>query len=520
MRSFSFKSTYDENQNIERIITERNRKLAKQQVIFAIVLLIVVALLAWYIFRKVVYTEFDGYVQTEYIDYRAMEDTYLFRQYKDVGDIVFPGDTLYSYMYVNLLGIGDMHSEPAVIANDRNLRVQLGTAYSEVNVLRVQIAELEKQIEKEDNNIRFGLTDNSHKMDLQRALAEAREKLRAALNKVYLYNNLKNESSAAVNRFGKYATEYTNEQWDIDYTLKQLYERNSSAIHYAIVQDTAIVTKLWAPPFSRVFKKEQIIQLELLSLDHSNMQVVAYVPTGDMGKINNNTQAEVIVNDDVSFNASVQLLGARTEDLPEELRNSLSHTYTTVMVVFRPDKDAVLPLWAVVDRVPVRVRIKNYDNGRRNDGSDYWHVNRNGLTEESLHHMGMLRQRERDRADSIARAKAAADSIAQAEAAAQPAAQQTVKPAQPASTQQQPAAAATQTRPAQTQPAQTQSAQTQSAAAVQNEPGYHLIQPGETLYKIAEQYHTTINKILACNPDIDPDLIFAGTRLRLPASAQ
>ncbi len=113
------------------------------------------------------------------------------------------------------------------------------------------------------------------------------------------------------------------------------------------------------------------------------MRVMAYVPTGDMKKINNHSKAEIIVSDDVSFTASVQLLGARTEDLPEELRNSLSHTTTTVIVVFRPDPDQKLPFWSVVDRVPVKVRIKNFDNGSHGDETDYWYIHNGGLTEET-----------------------------------------------------------------------------------------------------------------------------------------
>lgn len=389
MQSFSFRSNYDENQNIERIITERNRKLAKQQIIFTIILIILALLFLWYLFKKIVYTDFDGYVQTEYVDYRAVDDLYLFEQFRDVGDIVVPGDTLYSYVYLsNILGVTNLNSEPNVVINDRNLRLQTGIAYTDANVLRVRIAELEKQIEKEDNNIRFGLTDNSHKMDLERELAEARETLNALLNKVGIYNNIRRETSYASQRFGQYNSGVLDTQSDME--LLRLYENNPAAIRYAVAKDTSVVTKLWSPPFSRVFKEEHILQLETLSLENSNMQVVAYVPTGDMNKINNNTQAEVIVNDDVSFTASVQLLGARTEDLPEELRNSLSHTYTTVMVVFRPDAGQTLPLWAVVDHVPVTIRIKNFDNGRREDGSDYWYITHKGLTEETKRHLGLL----------------------------------------------------------------------------------------------------------------------------------
>lgn len=383
MQSFSFRANYNENQNVDKLIKERNRKIARQQIIFTIILLIILALLVWYFVKRTVYTEFDGYVHTEYKDYRAVEDIYLFDQYTDEGDIVMPGDTLYSYTFTNMFGSNGVGSEPEIVINDRNMKLQRDNAISDANVLRVRIKELEAQIAREDNNIRFGMTENSHKMDLERELAEVRAQLQSVLSRAGRYGHIHRSNSAIINSTARYGVDFSNEQWGLDHALRRLYEQKAPIIRYAIAQDTAIVTKVWAPPFSRVFKKEQILQLEELSYEKSNVQVVAWVPTHDMGKINNNTRAEVIVNDDVSFMASVQLLGARTEDLPEELRNNLSHTYTAIMVVFRPDRDQELPLWAVVERVPVRVRVKNYDNGRRDDGSDYWYINNFGLTKES-----------------------------------------------------------------------------------------------------------------------------------------
>lgn len=413
MKSFSFRSNYDENQNVELLIKERNRKIARQQIIFSIFLLIIVALLVWYCVKKTIYTEFDGYVHTEYKDYRAVEDIYLFDQYTDEGDIVVPGDTLYSYTFTNMFGSSGVGSEPAIVINDRSMKLQRDNAYAEANVLRVRIKELMAQIAREDNNIRFGMTDNSHKMDLERELAETRAQLQSALSKASRYGNIHHSNRNMIQSSAQYGIDFSNEQWGLDHALRQLYEANAPIIRYAIAQDTAVVTKVWAPPFSRVFKKEQILQLEDLSYERSNVQVIAWVPTHDMGKINNNTRAEIIVNDDVSFMASVQLLGARTEDLPEELRNNLSHTYTAIMVVFRPDRDQELPLWAVVDRVPVRVRIKNYENGRRNDGSDYWYIDNFGLTEPSKT-LWLERQRKRKRLNShkmTRQANAAVDSV-------------------------------------------------------------------------------------------------------------
>lgn len=513
MQSFSFKSDFNENQNIERIIQERNRKLAKQQVIFSMLLLIIIAFLVWYCARKVLYTEFDGYIQTQYKDYRAVDDLYLFDQYREVGDIVIPGDTLYSYVFLNLFGIGNLESEPAVLVNERNVRLQLNVATADVNVLRVRIHELENQIDLEDNNIRFGLTDNSHKMDLQRQLAETRAELNAALRKAALLNNISNESAQAARRYGSRSTAFANEQWDIDRSLTQLYERKSSAIRYAIAQDTAIVTKLWSPPYSRVFKEEHILQLEKVSLHDSNMQIVAYVPTGDMDKVNNNTQAEVIVNDNLSFTASVLLLGARTEDLPDELRNSLSHTYTTVMVVFKPNPGQILPLWAAVDRVPVRIRIKNFDNGRRNDGSDYWYIDEDGLSEESKYYLGLIRQqvsssRHYTRLDELTIPKT--DSVAQEPADTTAAA--TATAAQPAADNAKQAAAAS-------VKAEAAPAAQPDGASEQVNYIRHKIEEGETLYRLSVHYKVSIEEIVALNPGIDKKFL-AGTFVRIPVKKQ
>ena len=505
MQSFSFKSDYDENRNIERIITERNRALAKQQIIFTIVLVVVLLLLGFYIFRKVVYTEFDGYIQTEYKDYRAVEDMYIFDQYTEVGDIVIPGDTLYSFVYINLFGLGSMSSEPGVIVNDRNARVQLNMAYAEAEVLRVKIRELESQIAKEDNNIRFGMTENSHKMDLLRQLAETREQLNATLKKAGIYGSIHRESQSAVHKFGQYSLEFANDQGGLDYVLRQIYERNSSAIRYEIAQDTAVVTKLWATPFSRVFKEEHVLQLENVSLERSNMQVVAYVPTYYMGRVNNNTQAEVIVNDDVRFRATVELLGARTEELPEELRNSLSHNYTSVMVVFSPDRDQVLPLWAAVDKVPVKVRIKNYDNGRRDDGSDYWYITRDGLTEESKYHLGMMRQKSAsDRYHYRPEESEGDDEDADAgDTLPQKQAGEAAKPSQ---------SAAERSR-------EENSAAGGSVSADAGTKDYvrHKVKSGETLYGIARTYGVRIEDIVALNPGVDK-VLYADAVILVPAA--
>jgi len=46
----------------------------------------------------------------------------------------------------------------------------------------------------------------------------------------------------------------------------------------------------------------------------------------------------------------------------------------------------------------------------------------------------------------------------------------------------------------------------------------YTVQPGDTLYRIASRYNTTIRNIQAFNNIPDPDRIYAGQRLVIPES--
>lgn len=391
MRNFQFNEGQAlEDQKIEAVIKQRKRKLRKQQTVFALIMLVILSAFAYYVYNKVVYTDFDGYVQTDYKHYRAKDDLYLYKMYKEVGDIVMPGDTLYSYMFLdNILTYKRLYDEPQVVTGNRNIRLQTGLSASDLNVLRVKINELRKQIAVEDHNIQFGLTDNSHKMDLQRQLAETEAQLRAEMSKLSVYHSIGGETAEALRKSG------ANQQYKRE-DLSQAEEKSEGAVHYVISSDTAVITQILFRGNEPVFQKETIIQTQTMNLRSNSMKVVAYVPTGDMGKLNNRTKAEVIVNDDVKFNAHVKLLGARTEKLPEELRNSLSHVYTTVMVIFELDDGQVLPFWAAVDDVPVKIRINNYDRDNRANADDVWYINENGLTEQSRKKVEQMLKQKKD----------------------------------------------------------------------------------------------------------------------------
>ena len=143
-------------------------------------------------------------------------------------------------------------------------------------------------------------------------------------------------------------------------------------VRYSIAVDSGIVTKVYVPELILVLRGEPIISIQSFDLHRNNVSVVAYVMPDQMKHINRNTTAEVFVTDDVSFNASVLMLGTRTEEIPGELRSSLSRDHTAVIVVLGVDTGQVIPFWTLVKNIPVRIRVNNFESEmQENEVSDY-----------------------------------------------------------------------------------------------------------------------------------------------------
>ena len=363
MREFSFSS--EERQNdIESILKERKRKIATQQIVFTIILLCILVIIGLWIGKNILYTEFDGYINADLNTLRHADDIYVLEVNKNVGDFIAPGDTLLSYVYSNIFYSHEStDSEPTVVVHNRNMRVDYGLARQDLEVLKVRIKELKKQLETEDHNIRFGLSDNLKKMKIEQELAEAEEQYNAQRRKLGVLWNALDQTKKAVQKTYNNNSGFLRVQ---DMRNVELM-KELGLVRYSIAVDSGIVTKVYVPELTLVLRGEPIISLQSFDLHRNNLSVVTYVMPRDMKHINRNTKAEVFVNDDVSFNASVLMLGTRTEEIPGELRSTLSRDHTAVIVVMGVDTGQVIPFWTLVKNIPVRIRINNIESKMQED---------------------------------------------------------------------------------------------------------------------------------------------------------
>lgn len=391
MKNFTYRSL-DEKENIEEILKRRRRKVNRQQIVSIVIFLAILGSVALYIAHHLYYTVLDGYVSVDTNRVRTPFDIYLDSVYVKTGDLVVPGDTLYSYYMLNMLvDNANPDEEPPMVAVSRNYKLQYETARQQIEVLKVRIAELKKQIQREDHDIALGLSSNSHKLDLERDLKEAEARLKALQAELGALRRTREETKVVFERQRRHIGDNS--------LIPQIYDdaRSASmrrAISYRLASDSSLITDVKAPTRMIFFKQEEIMTKQHLNLEANNLKVVAYVPVAKMSKITNNSKAEIVVNDEVSYKAHVSVLGTRTEMIPENLRSYFEKKNTAVIAILEIDPGQTLPLWSLAAGMPVEVRVKNYRFGKEEEDSvktkpDYlWFTTGHGvMTEEKDGHL-------------------------------------------------------------------------------------------------------------------------------------
>ena len=357
MKNFHF-TTEHKQAEIEQILWQRKKKIAKQQLFFLTIFIFIVFIVILYCIKKVLYTEFDGYVVVHNVRFRASEDIFVHDIYKHNGDLIKPGDTIYSYVSLGWFHeIGDINSESEVVVKSRDLKLQYGLAYQNLAVIKTRLQEIKRQIDLEDHNIRFGLSDNVHKLHLEREYKETEEELKSQQRKLYVLQNAINESKNAVDRL----TSVTDNGFSIQDVRNKKKMKELGMVHYTIAADSSLVTKNWISELSLVLRGEDILETQSFDLEKDNVYVMAYVTPKRAKYLNRGFKATIIVNDDVEYTATVVSMGARTEEIPEAYRNNLSKDHIAAIAVLRIDDKQEIPFWSLVNGMPVIIRFDNRD---------------------------------------------------------------------------------------------------------------------------------------------------------------
>ena len=178
MNEFQYNGTPQE-QAMADLLKSQSHRLARQQIIFALIFLLVIVLAAYYIVTRMIWATFDGYVTLDENRISAVDDIYILKVNKEMGEVVHKGDTLYSYVLLgNIVNQYDPNILPSAVKETHDMEVQAKLAQQEIPVLRTRLAELKKQKASESSDIYYGLTDNTKRNALDAEIAEVEEELK------------------------------------------------------------------------------------------------------------------------------------------------------------------------------------------------------------------------------------------------------------------------------------------------------------------------------------------------------
>ena len=98
------------------MLKSQSHRLARQQIIFALIFLLVIVLAAYYIVTRMIWVTYDGYITIDENPISAIDDIYILKINKEVGEVVHKGDTLYSYVLLgNIVNQYDPNILPSAV---------------------------------------------------------------------------------------------------------------------------------------------------------------------------------------------------------------------------------------------------------------------------------------------------------------------------------------------------------------------------------------------------------------------
>ncbi len=349
MNEFQYNTTPQE-QAMADLLKSQSYRLARQQIIFALVFFCLIIVLAYYVISRVIWATYDGYISLDESHITAIEDIYVLNVNKEIGEIVHKGDTLYSYVLLdNILSQYDPNNIPAVVKETQDMELQAKLAREEIPVLQTRLAELKKQKASENSDIYYGLTDNTKRNQLDAEIAEVEEELKKAMNRVQIFANMKNTTY-------KFMTNRGASNLTIPHsTIQDSYNKNM--IHYCCASADAFVSKIDVTSGMVTFKGHEVMTIQFTDYQSCHLGVITYVPSDKVKFMECPDDADVIINSDLKLKAKLQMVGLRVEEIPKNLQSNFSHDDNAVVAYFTFNGNQQVPAWAMSNKLPVKVRV-------------------------------------------------------------------------------------------------------------------------------------------------------------------
>ncbi|MEG2070229.1 MAG: hypothetical protein RR034_02495 [Bacteroidales bacterium] len=353
MRSFSYRSIQsDENAALHY----QKKRINVQQLVFSGIFFLILLILIVYIVDKVRFVEFDGYVHVSTVAFKIVDDAYISDVRVKVGDLVNEGDTVFEYVLINqVMDQLKVESYSNYYKDFDKLEYENKMLQSKLKILSEKDKILDYQIQKESDNIKYGLSTVEQRELLKIKQSENILEQENVVNNLEMIQYFQDKLSQKIYALGQIAlpTSYT-----ASYFSEEGKKDLNFAYRYAIARTRSIITDIRLVQGALAFKGEEILESQRVDNEMANMHIIMYVMPDQMKYLSARQTVEIYITNDMKFKGYASTRGVRVSEIPKHLQSKFMKNIEAIEVRVDFDVNSDVPFWVITNNLPVKIKVK------------------------------------------------------------------------------------------------------------------------------------------------------------------
>lgn len=328
------------------------KKVNWDKYIYFLVLLLIVFFVFRYFFFSLFYVDAPGHVLFKSLEIRVPEDITIHKIYKEEGDLVCPGDTLFNYIStkdelaylsttaMDIANAGSQWVEREIYVLQKSIALNQNVIYEKNQLVEWN----KKQIQRIENEVILDITPKSKLENYQREVEKLTLEIEKLQNQNRIYQRLINNLSANFKQEGGLSLDESGSVIE-QYLMK----------HY-IAPTEGTVTRLYKNDHEVALKSENILNIH----KREDIFIKAYFDQKDFEHVREGDKVTVVFPDGESTVGDIKRFYFATYKMPEEFQKKHESTTRTIAADIFPIEREDQIKWKAFYMMEVNVRISKF----------------------------------------------------------------------------------------------------------------------------------------------------------------
>lgn len=353
MDNFSYKKSLDAN---SIIINDGKRKVNKQQVFFTILFVVIAFYMSWYFTKDYFITTFNGNVVTYQRGSRLLEDAYILEMNIKPGQMLFPGDTAFSFVYTKMIyNVLDPTSFTDIQVKGVELNLRQRESKIELEALISKKKELQVLIDEMEHNILIGINTQNDVINYIIEMTNVNQSIVQAESMVKVYRTTLDSiiSISGIRTFQEVSPHtVSNKEF-----LKNR-KSHGALMQYRVANDTVVVLKIEKIQGSMVFKGESVCTVYPFGQSGANTRAYIEMIAGPefITEMSDGEQVDIYLDNKLLGTGVLSMYNVYIEEVESSKLGAFATGKDAAIVRVNINDLASWPLKYHMDNLPVKIK--------------------------------------------------------------------------------------------------------------------------------------------------------------------